>query len=266
MAGLSIAQSHPLSSLLLVPMNIRGTEVKAVIDTWSTYTLMQQSLWRQLGEDKSSVVSSTPQHFLMADGNVHQAVRQSPVNYQWHDKRCTVGTYIMKDTHLAFPLIVGLDFLRVAGAILDMGKGRYGLESEKGLTYYLFLSSSTILAPSVTLKDANTNPSAAVTLYSALPPAWQPSNTTLSLDVVPSWDTDNHEELWKLMSTWPHATSNVLGKTSVEQYKILLSEVMPKRSRAYRVSPMKKRSLKNRLTKCLKIALLNLPSLCGPPP
>ncbi len=49
LAGLSIAQPHADTSLLLVPVTIKGTEVKAVLDTGSTYTLMQENLWKQLG-------------------------------------------------------------------------------------------------------------------------------------------------------------------------------------------------------------------------
>ncbi len=48
MASLSIAQPHSLKSLLWVPVTIKGKEVKAVVDTGSTFTLMQESLWKQL--------------------------------------------------------------------------------------------------------------------------------------------------------------------------------------------------------------------------
>lgn len=44
----------------------------------------------------------------------------------------------MKDAHLAFPLLAGLDFLRAAGAILDLTQNRYGLETEEGYMYYPF--------------------------------------------------------------------------------------------------------------------------------
>ncbi|GAA6082895.1 uncharacterized protein LOC125141425 [Tachysurus ichikawai] len=44
LAGVSIAQPHALSSLLLVLVTVKGKEVRAVLDTGSTYTLMQENL------------------------------------------------------------------------------------------------------------------------------------------------------------------------------------------------------------------------------
>lgn len=46
----------------------------------------------------------------------------------------------MKESHLAFALIVGLDFLNGKIAILAVGNNRYGLKTEKGYTCYPFLS------------------------------------------------------------------------------------------------------------------------------
>lgn len=48
LAGVTIAQPHPVSSLLVVSVRVNGKEVKAVLDTGSTYTLMQENLWKQL--------------------------------------------------------------------------------------------------------------------------------------------------------------------------------------------------------------------------
>lgn len=42
----------------------------------------------------------------------------------------------MKNAHLAFPIIAGLDFLRAAETIVDVGQGRYGLKMERGYIYY----------------------------------------------------------------------------------------------------------------------------------
>lgn len=80
-----------------------------------------------------------------------------------------------------------------------------------------------------------------MSLYYALPSTWQPSLTSPVAEVTPNWDSDNQEELRKLIETWPHTTSKLLGKTSVEQHEILLCDEMPMKSRAYRVSPFKKK-------------------------
>ncbi|XP_051980590.1 uncharacterized protein LOC127641718 [Xyrauchen texanus] len=140
LAGLSMAQPHPMTSLLVVPITIKGQEVKAVLDTGSTYTLIQESLWRQLGGETKPDPPGPLQRFIMADGKMHQAINKKTVCYEWHDKVCRLDTYIMKDAHLAFPLIAGLDFLRAAEAIVDVGQWRYGLKIGKGYIYHPFLT------------------------------------------------------------------------------------------------------------------------------
>ncbi len=141
----------------------------------------------------------------MADGKVHQAMNQSIINYKWQGKMCRVETYIMKDAHLAFDLISGLDFLQAAEAILDIGQNRYGLKTETSYKFYPFLTSS-ITPESAATQENNLNP-AALTLYYALPPIWEPNLITPNMEPVPCWDSDNQEELRKVMVTWPLSRS-----------------------------------------------------------
>ncbi|KAL0152249.1 hypothetical protein M9458_051972 [Cirrhinus mrigala] len=187
----------------------------------------------------------------MADGKVHQATNQSTINYKWQDKICSVDTYILKDAYLPFPLIAGLDFLRVAGALLDVGQSRYSLKTGTSYTFYPFLTFSIIPGPTTTLTGENTLHNAAVTLYYALPQTWKPSLTTPIPGPVPCWDSDK-QELLQLMATWPRTTSNVLGRTAVEQHKIILSDEVPLKSRAYRVSPFKKKIIEDQVDQMLK--------------
>ncbi|KAL0173119.1 hypothetical protein M9458_033430, partial [Cirrhinus mrigala] len=105
--------------------------------------------------------------------------------------------------------------------------------------------------PTSTLTGENTH-NAAVTLYYALPPTWKPSLATPIPGPVPCWDSDKQEELLQLMVTWPRTTSNVLGRTALEQHKIILSDEVPLKSRAYRVSPFKKKIIEDQVDQMLK--------------
>ncbi|KAL1280056.1 hypothetical protein QQF64_014656 [Cirrhinus molitorella] len=100
---------------------------------------MQESSWKQLKPGSPSVMTSTPQRFIMADGTIHQSRDLQKLHYKWQDQECLLDTYILKNTHLAFPLIVGLDFLSATGAVLEVGEGRYGFRSGGGYAYYPFL-------------------------------------------------------------------------------------------------------------------------------
>ncbi len=253
LAGLSIAQPHAVTSLLRVPVTIKGTEVKAVLDTGSTYTLMQENLWKQLGGDAPLGRSASTQRFIMADGKIHQAIDQMSIWYKWHGKEYMLNTYIMKDSHLAFPLITGLDFLTATGAILEVGRNCYGLKTESGYNYYLFLPADFTPGLSCKTQAAHIPSAATVTLYYALPPA----RNLLTLSRVssvnmPDYDTDHLEELQMLIATWPHTTACVLGKTDVVQHTIILSDEIPIKSRAYRVSHFKKQIIEAQVDQMLK--------------
>ncbi len=54
------------------------------------------------------------------------------------------------------------------------------------------------------------------------------------------------------MVTWPRTTSNVQGKTGVEQHKIILSDELPNKSRAYRVSPFKRMIIEDQVDQMLR--------------
>ncbi|KAL0199693.1 hypothetical protein M9458_002880, partial [Cirrhinus mrigala] len=140
----------------------------------------------------------------------------------------------------------------VAGALLDVGQSRYGLKTGTSYTFYHFITSSITPGPTTTLTGENSLHNAAVTLYYALPPTWKPSLTTPIPEPVPCWDSDNQEEILQLMATWPCTTSNVLGRTAVEQHKIILSDEVPLKSRAYRVSPFKKKIIEDQADQMLK--------------
>lgn len=110
LAFLSIAQPQAATFLLWIPVSAKKKEMKAVVDTGSTFTLMQESLWIQLGSEATTRSSDPPQKFIMADGKVHQAIYQRNISYKWHNKVCKLNTFIMKDAHIAFLLLAGLDF------------------------------------------------------------------------------------------------------------------------------------------------------------
>ncbi len=252
LAGVTLAQPHPVTSLLVIPVRVNGQEVKAVLDTGSSYTLMQESLWKQLKTESPPVINSVPQRFIMADGTIHQSRDLRKLQYHWHDQECSVDTYILKNTHLAFPLIAGLDFLNATGAVLEVGQGRYGLRSGKGYMYYPFMPSQVSAGRTTPLGPAHSLTAAEVNLYYALP-----SNGRLPelLSFTPEstqWDSDNQEELLKLISTWPRTTSSILGKTSVVKHKITLTDDIPFKSRAYRVSPLKKQIIEEQVDQMIE--------------
>ncbi len=64
------------------------------------------------------------------------------------------------------------------------------------------------------------------------------------------------------MAGWPHATSNILGKTDVEKHRIILSDGMPIKSQACHISPFKKKIIEEHVDKMLKDHIIE--PLCSP--
>ncbi|KAL0146751.1 hypothetical protein M9458_058091 [Cirrhinus mrigala] len=234
LAGVTLAQPHSVTSLL------------------KSSDRHRKLLHLDAGELTPSVIPSIPQRFIMADGTIHQSPDLQKLHYQWHGQECTLDTYILKNTHLAFPLIAGLDFLTATGAVLEVGQGRYGLRSSKGYTYYPFLPSQIPAVPTTQPGQAHFLTAAKLNLYYALPPTGRVPELMSFTPEISQWDADNQKELLKLITTWPRTTSNILGRTSVVQHKITLTDDIPFKSRAYRVSPIKKQIIEEQVDQMLQ--------------
>ena len=254
-AELSVVQHQGFQKkehkLLLVPVTIKGVPVEAVVDTGSSFTLMKESLWKRVMPAGETFLPADRQGFVLADGTAHQALGKKDLGFDWHGVKTTIDTHVMQDRHLVFPVILGLDFLAETGAMLDLAKNRYGLKTGKGYTYYPFLSqestSSWLEKPSTIVYQPG------ILLYYALPPGEMRScwASTVNPELSLPYDTDCPEELQQLVGAWPAVTSSKLGKTSVEKHTIFVQDEVPVRSKAYRVSPQKKRVIEEHVEKML---------------
>ncbi|CAL9684709.1 unnamed protein product [Knipowitschia caucasica] len=244
MAGVSIVQqpgqTDTKPELLLVPIAIRGVQGAAVVDTGSTFTLIRESLWKEIHYKNETLFQAEKQRFIMADGTAHSALGKHRLPVDWHGQRWGTHMHIMEDRHLAFPVIIGLDFLTEAGIILNLARRCYGLRVGPRYTFYPFLQPSVQPSPwervqsSVSLYYA-VRPNSAL-LGWASPPLQEMPHAT---PVV--YDTDYPRALQQLIERWPTVTAGILGKTTVEKHAIITHDEIPVRTRAYRVSPAKKK-------------------------
>ncbi len=99
-----------------------------------------------------------------------------------------------------------------------------------------------------TFSAENPSPGAAkINLCYAFPPTGRLPELTTIQSALSSYDSDDQEELTKLISTWPATTSNILGKTLVLRHKIIISDEIPVKSRAYRVSLLKRQIIEEQV-------------------
>lgn len=80
--------------------------------------------------------------FALADGQTHASEGKVPITFEWHGLMWTLDTYIMSDNQLAFPLILGLDFLGRTGVQLNVGERSYGLKIKGFWSVFPFLNHS----------------------------------------------------------------------------------------------------------------------------
>uniref|UniRef100_A0A3P9MP57 Gypsy retrotransposon integrase-like protein 1 n=1 Tax=Oryzias latipes TaxID=8090 RepID=A0A3P9MP57_ORYLA len=259
--GVTVVPQHTIRepNLLMIPVSIRGMQVEAVVDTGSTFTLMRESLWNQLTGPEEIFQLTERQRFVMADGTVHQELGHKTLCLEWHQDQWTINVHVMEDRHLAFSLVLGLDFLSKSGAILDMSRNSYGVKTDHGYKFHAFLHQTGDFRE--WKKSTISSCLSPVSLYYALqpgefPPCWSVVTAT---DMVQTCDTDNPDSsrlLHKLVEDWPTITSGILGKTTVEKHTILLQDEIPVRSRAYRVSPFKKNIIEEHVAKMLKDGII----------
>ncbi|KAK7925190.1 hypothetical protein WMY93_007500 [Mugilogobius chulae] len=184
----------------------------------------------------------------MADGTAHTALGKHKLSVDWHGQRWDTDIHIMDDCHLAFPVIIGLDFLSEAGVILNIARRSYGLKTGSRYTFYPFLQQS-----AQTSKWASS-----VNFYYAVPqgsmlPCWTSSTCTKIPHTKPTTcDTGCPNELQQLMEKWPSVTSGILGRTAVEKHAIYTQDEIPVRTKAYRVSPLKKKVIEEHVETMLK--------------
>ncbi|RXN36895.1 reverse ribonuclease integrase [Labeo rohita] len=253
LAGINITQHHPISSLLGVSIRVNGREVQAVMDTGSTFTLLQKSAWDKMHDREVKTSKAMPsQKFIMADGTIHHSLDHQLMNFVWHGREYEMGAFIMEDSHLAFPVIIGLDFLRLAGVVVDFEQGRYGIRRGKDYQYFPFLP--TLLPPG---KGTPVIPSclsipATLHMYCAVPADYEHPVS----DPCKTHETTYSEELRELIMAWPVITSENLGHTFVVRHKITLTDDTPVTSRAYRVSPLKKRIIEEEVDKMLEKGII----------
>lgn len=86
--------------MLTLPIILRGRYFHAMLDTGSTFSLIQESCWRQL-ESKQKWKSSGGQSFLLANGQVQTALGCS----DWEG-----DVFGQKFLVTIFSLILGMDY------------------------------------------------------------------------------------------------------------------------------------------------------------
>lgn len=237
--------------LLKVVVGIQGHQVEAIVDTGCTFTLMQKHLWETLARPGKQMQTNHNRSFALADGQTHVSEGKVPMAFEWHGLMWTLDTYIMLDSQLAFPLILGLDFLSRTGVQLNVAERSYSLKIKGCWSVFPFLNHS------LERQTPNQNKHG-IHLYVALPleddlvGEQRFPTTPLVGDLIKTYPPD----LQRLFQAWPEVCSDKLGRTNMATHRVLTMDEVPIRSRAYRVSPLKKEIIRTELEKMLRDGII----------
>ncbi len=208
-----------------------------MIDTGSTLSLIQESCWMQLRRQEQCKPSQG-QSFLLANGKKQTAIGKLGWECELHGRTLDLTLYIMRDADLTVPIILGMDFMLSSGIILDFRRSQYRLPSLKDAD------------DDVTFPFLPQGSGSLVHFYLALS---TPSATAETLQSIHQLVQETDTKQWnkELMLKWPTVCTNEIGQSSIVKHRIITTDEVPVRKRAYRVSREKQQFIEAEIKELL---------------
>lgn len=95
---------------LQLPVTIN--HIDAIIDTGSTFSIVQKKIWKELTKKGSDQFSISHQNFILANGQCQKAIGKVRWMCEIKEEKFEVDFFVMEDKDLAVSVILGLDFLK----------------------------------------------------------------------------------------------------------------------------------------------------------
>lgn len=135
--------------------------------------------------------------------------------------------FVMQDSDLPVPIILGMDFLLKTGMVLDFQKAQYSLPIAEGAmkaNYFPFL-------------HHDIHPTMHFYLAIASPTCSDETRQNIhQLALAANTDQRIRTELESLMLNWPTVCIQEISRTNLVKHRIITTDEIPVRRRAYKVS------------------------------
>ncbi len=97
---------------LQLSVTIKHTNINAIIDTGSTFSLVQYKIWKKLNKKGDDQFTTSKQSFILANGQSQKAIGKVRWMCEIKEEKFEVEFFVMEDKDLAVSVILGLDFLQ----------------------------------------------------------------------------------------------------------------------------------------------------------
>lgn len=226
---------------LIIPITLQDIHVAAMVDTGSTLSLIQKACWKQLSQQEVYLPGGG-QTFLLANGQRQTAVGKVVWKSKVQGCPIELTLYIMNDADLTVPIILGMDFLLKSGMVLDFNNAQYSfppVEDAEAPVTFPFLP-----------QDIHST----INFYLAIP--LQPCSDEVfqsicQLSEKADTDVQTQQELENLMLSWSTVCNQEIGHTNLVKHRIITTDELPFRKRAYKVSIEKQSFVEDQIRELL---------------
>lgn len=126
-------KSPPLQ--LMVPLNIGPWRGIGLLDSGSSYTLINENVWTGVKGEHDVLQPWTRGFLYLADGEPRQPLGWSEMKLTLQSQSVTLPCVIMPAHSLTFPVFVGLDYIYFSGLQFDITENSYWFKSNKNHTH-----------------------------------------------------------------------------------------------------------------------------------
>ncbi len=258
---------------LVVPISIAAWTGKAIVETGASYTLIDESLMKQLtSSDQLHPWSSGP--LYLANGEAEIPLGWMNTTIQLHDQAFTIPATVLSSQALAYAVVLGLDFIFFSGMQLNVTDQKYHfkLAPAKEYPFQPGNASMPIVSPhQQPLHQKKTTQN--LSLLSSIPPpspqllSQQPDSMnekTLLKNAVNEahLPPDGKQQLLHILESNSRVCTLRTGRTDVLQHHIYTTCQVLIKQKPYRLSPLKQLAMEEQLEEMLKQGIVE-PSHSG---
>ncbi|KAL2091743.1 hypothetical protein ACEWY4_011541 [Coilia grayii] len=220
---------------LTVPLTIGNWSGIATLDTGASFSLMNERLWKDLRTSPQLNPWSNGPLFL-ADGSAKHPLGWMEQTVCVSGHQCDLPCVVLPAQSLAFPLVLGLDFISNSGMQLNVKEQQYWFSSTPQEKFnFLTQPDKGVVSTTIALFSAVPPPAVSVT--------WQDQSWDEVLGQA-QLSPAARSQLCNLLQINGDVCTAKLGRTTVLRHHIVLTQGIPIRQKPYRISPAKQAVVK----------------------